>query len=302
MTDSAYVLPITINGGQDILLAKASADYAFNKLTPDNKKKYWTNDNAQDWSLETNNTWNKKYAFSAYAARREVHPYLVFEHQLTQIQFYVTSGTQFSHMEGEQIKKDAPALSVTDVTFSNVETKANLYVASGKIPEGLYDAVVDDATKDIAVTQATAGDDPTRTPLTPVIVPNKTENAKPIGAPTMLIPAAEYSVVIKLSQDPVGEGGTSATQTIERTLKIGDVQVKVADDSGNQPDAPGYTETWKKISELEESARQKLFTAGYRYNVNIKVYGLESVDITAELAPWKDGGKIDIDTDEAPEL
>lgn len=304
VTDSAYVLPININGGQDILLAKASADYAFNKLTSENKKKYWTNDNThtQEWTPE-NNTWKEKYAFSAYAARREVHPYLVFEHQLTQIQFYVTSGTQFTHTgdEGQPVT-DAPALSVTDVTFLNVATKANLYVASGKIPEGLYDAAVDDATKDIAVTQATAGDDPTRTPLTPVIVPNKTENAKPIGAPTMLIPAAEYSVVIKLSQDPVSEGGTSATQTIERTLKIGDVQVKVADDSGNQPDAPGYTETWKKISELEESARQKLFTAGYRYNVNIKVYGLESVDITAELAPWKDGGKIDIDTDEAPEF
>ena len=299
VTDSAYVLPIIINGGQDILLAKASADYAFNKLTDENKKNYWTNDGLA-WST-SNSTWNKKYAFSAYAARREVHPYLVFEHQLTQIQFYVTSGTQFTHTEGEQVKVDAPALSVTDVTFSNVKTKANLYVASGKIPEGLYDAVVDDATKDIAVTQATDNNDPTRTALTPVPVPNKDAGATQIGAPTMLIPAEEYSVVIKLSQDPVSEGGTSATQTIERTLKIGDVQVKVADSAGKNPGDAGYTDTWKKISEIGEGA-QTLFTAGYRYNVNIKVYGLESVDITAELAPWKDGGKIDIDTDEAPEF
>ena len=300
-TDSAYVLPITINGGQDILLAKASAKDAFDKVTADNKKTYWTTD-GNEWA-EGNSTWKEMYAFSAYAARREVHPYLVFKHQLTQIQFYVTSGTQFTHTEEGQVKEDAPALSVTDVTFSNVATKAKLYVASGKIPEGLYDAVVDDVTKNIAVTQARGTGDPTTTriPLTPVIVPNKTENAKPIGAPTMLIPAAEYSVVIKLSQDPVSEGGTSATQTIERTLKIGDVQVKVTDRNDKNPGDEDYIDTWKKISELGEGA-QTLFTAGYRYNVNIKVYGLESVDITAELTEWKEGGKIDIDTDEEPEF
>ena len=47
---------------------------------------------------------------------------------------------------------------------------------------------------------------------------------------------------------------------------------------------------------------QTQFTAGYSYLITVKVYGLEEVKISAELEPWKDGGKIEIDTDEAPEV
>lgn len=45
---------------------------------------------------------------------------------------------------------------------------------------------------------------------------------------------------------------------------------------------------------------QTQFTAGYSYLITIKVYGLEEVKISAELEPWKDGGRIDFDTDVPP--
>ena len=41
-------------------------------------------------------------------------------------------------------------------------------------------------------------------------------------------------------------------------------------------------------------------TAGYSYLITVKVYGLEEVKISAELEPWKDGGRIDFDTDVPP--
>lgn len=42
------------------------------------------------------------------------------------------------------------------------------------------------------------------------------------------------------------------------------------------------------------------FEVGKKYNVLVKVYGLEKVEITVELAPWVDGGSIVIDPDDNP--
>ena len=47
---------------------------------------------------------------------------------------------------------------------------------------------------------------------------------------------------------------------------------------------------------------QTQFTAGYSYRISIKVYGLEKVELSAELEPWVAGGDIEIDTDDAPEI
>lgn len=42
------------------------------------------------------------------------------------------------------------------------------------------------------------------------------------------------------------------------------------------------------------------FEVGKKYNVLVKVYGLEKIEITVELAPWVDGGSIVIDPDDNP--
>ena len=44
------------------------------------------------------------------------------------------------------------------------------------------------------------------------------------------------------------------------------------------------------------------FEAGYSFDITIIVYSLEDIDISAELTEWKEGGKVDIDTDVAPEI
>ena len=47
-----------------------------------------------------------------------------------------------------------------------------------------------------------------------------------------------------------------------------------------------------------EGAPTDAFTAGYSYNVVIKIYGLEEVEITVTLDEWKDGGETIIDPDD----
>lgn len=275
VTDSAYVLPILINGGQDIMLAKADTAYAARKAFGENLERKPAG-------------WKSGYAFSAYAARREVHPILQFEHQLAQLVFKVESGTDFS---------TSPQLYVDKVAVNKVNTKANLYIASVEIPQGLYDfeaASGDDMNKDVLwVKQAPTSEQTGLQELQKVAVPSKNADPKAIaiGEPLMLFPEASYEIALTLSQ----AGVTQDVEPLVRTINIADVKVLIQDPSGKNPGDPDYTPTYDATS-------QSKFEAGYSYVITIKVYGLESVDITAELAPWKEGGKIDIDTDEAPEF
>ena len=277
IADSAFVLPIKINGGQDIMLAKASAEYAFGEVSASDKKTYWTSD-GQEWSA-SNSTWADKYAFSAYSARRKVKPYLVFEHQLAQIQFNVKSGTTFT----EGASQVSPQLYIKSVKFTGVNTTADLYIASSSTGEQYKEGIHNEGNKGtIAVTEAEGTGDPAsvnRVELKPVKVPNKGDANKEIGAPTMLFPATAYSVDIVLAQDGTDD------QTI--TCNLNPANIKVKDGEGN----------WNTPSPAKTS-----FEAGYKYNVIVTVYGLEKIDVTVELEKWEDGGKADIDTDEKPEF
>ena len=105
------------------------------------------------------------------------------------------------------------------------------------------------------------------------------EGANILGESLMVIPnevvdgeADTFNATLTMTQ--FGE-----TQELPLTLSIADVK----DAEGNP-------------------VNQTQFTAGYSYLITVKVYGLEEVKISAELEPWKDGGKIEIDTDEEPEI
>ena len=48
----------------------------------------------------------------------------------------------------------------------------------------------------------------------------------------------------------------------------------------------------------DEGAPTDRFAAGYAYDLNIKVYGPQAIELTAELTPWKIGGSASFDPDE----
>ena len=255
----AYELPITIDGTQDIMTAVADHTYACDKkfgATPGTRPEGW----------------NDYYAFSAYAARRGVHPYLVFKHELTQLNFKVTSGTKFTN---------ETQLHVTDVTIKAVPSKATLCVA-GATPGVTVDMTSSDTeTNSIVDLKVKKSDD---ADLVPVKVPTATGDnppyvapaADPVGQSVMLFPDEEFVVWITIAQGITESSPTpTATEVIKRTINI------------------------SEISQASELSLSK-FDAGYAYDITFKVYGLESVDITAELTKWKKGGSIEIDTDDKP--
>ena len=260
----AYELPITIDGTQDIMTAVAKHTYACDKAF------------GKDPGSTRPSGWNDDYAFSAYAARRGVNPYLVFKHELTQLNFKVTSGTVFT---------TATQLHVTDVTIKAVPSKATLCVA-GATPGVTVDmtssetetnSIVDlkvkksdeDVLEPVKVPTATTSGEPST-----IVVPT----ADPVGQSIMLFPAEEYEIWFTIAQGITEAHPTpTATEVIKRTINISSI---------TQPSEQNLTQ----------------FEAGYAFDITFKVYGLESVDITAELTEWQTGGSVVVDTDDTPTI
>ena len=146
---------LTINGGQDVMLAKAdqAADYA--TAIANNA---FTGDVA---------TWNVYYAYSAYAARRGVHPTLKFEHQLVQFKFEIESGS--ANAVAEELKVVGLEL--------DANTTADLCVAGANL--GLSNAGTP-ASVQLYGFDAEAG----------YAVPNMPAEAAKIGECLMVIPNA----------------------------------------------------------------------------------------------------------------
>lgn len=258
-TKDAYELPITIDGTQDIMTAVAEHTYACDKAFPSGRPQ---------------TGWKDDYAFSAYAARRGVHPYLVFKHELTQLNFKVTSGTKFT---------TKTQLHVTDVTIKNVPSKATLCVAGATPGVTVDETSSETETNSIVDLKVKQSDD---VDLAPVEVPTATGDnppytaaaAVPVGQSVMLFPKDEFEVWITIAQGITEQNPTgTASEVIKRTINISGIT-----------QASGLS-----LSE---------FAAGYAFDITFKVYGLESVDITAELTEWKEGGYIEINTDDEPKI
>ena len=210
------------------------------------------------------NSWNDLYAYSAYAARRGVQPSLVFKHQLVRFTFQITSGSEF---------EDDNRLTVTGLSV-NARNVADLCVAGETT--GLVNIQPETAALELKSLV-----DGALTDLEEYIVPNAseviTDGSNVLGESLMVIPnpapvvgeSDKYSMVLSMVQD-----GKSIDYPVD--LKFSDVKGTV----------DGQTQ----------------FTAGYSYRITIKVYGLEKVELSAELEPWVPGGDIEIDTDDAPEI
>lgn len=102
---------LTITGGQDVMLAKADQAADYNAAVENG---VFTGDV---------NNWKIYYAYSAYAARRHVHPTLKFEHQLVQFKFEIESGSE--NAVEEELKVVGLEL--------DANTTADLYVAGSEL-------------------------------------------------------------------------------------------------------------------------------------------------------------------------
>lgn len=196
--DRIYV-PVTITGGQDIMLAKA--------------------DKIKDVE---NTTVDPLRAYSAYSARHFVKPTLKFEHQLARFNFYVVAGSATTVEAGKEI-------TVTDVKIKDAKVSADLNIVGAN--RGLVDNAASATLADLTLMQKGTDGLEALEPVGPAAYyadPDvRKENKTKVGESIMVIPGEDsYEMVFSLKQANVA----APVPTEPITLKIEDFGVEAAAD------------------------------------------------------------------------
>ena len=234
-----------LNGSQDIMVGKATPDEEDLAKCADETKIY-----------------------SAYAARRDVQPDIVFKHLLSRLVFSVTGGNQ-------DACNDTYGVKVTGITVKSKYT-GKLIVAYTPDAEVTNELVPTEDVTDLELMQRDDADTQGNHNLIELKAQGpKWDDAEDkaiktnIGEAIHAVPADQYELTIKLKQ--LVKTQTDPAAEAEKTFSYNDV-IKLADD--------------------------KVFEAGYSYNVNITVYGLSEIKINTTLTPWVDGGNIDMNPED----
>lgn len=240
-------IAVTIDGSQDIMAAKANPAFDIVNCSDEAGKK-----------ISADN------AYSAYAARRGVHPTLTFEHMLTRFQFYVVAG---------QGSANAAKVKVSQIAMESA-TNAVLQVA----PELSLEAT-EGAEKSFL---SLAGIDATTNAFTPAtdFVDRNAPGAAKTSNSIMVLPGeASHNMKVTTIFDASVNDYKQPITPLEFTIDAADI---IDPETGN-------------------SAGLKTFQAGYQYDIIITVYGPEAVQITAVLSEWEDGGYTEYDPDKEME-
>ena len=231
--DDDYKLDVTINGQQDILLAKAlGADAVIKKEVE-----------GQPTTVEVDG------AYSAKTARAGVHPNLEFQHQLAQFNFNVRNCGTYA-----VVLKGASLTAVNEGVLTVAGTNQGL--VAGAATEEL----------EVSTTEQTLAK----------VDKTATDNYTAVGVPVMVFPESEYSVVLYLYQD-----GMDASKVRKVTVPV---------------TITNTTEVLGQLGLVTDPGALK----GYAYDLNITVYSLEQITVTASLVAWKEGKSFEFDTEDNP--
>ena len=243
MTDGVS-LAIKIDGTQDVMAAKANPadDIKGNSKIP---------------------AANLKDVYSAWAARRGVHPTLVFEHLLSRFNFYVVAGSE----SAKTVKVKSISLASKTEAVMSIAPEIGL-TNYGATKEDLVLAKVDPA-------GVTPYSEVGNTTFTYDQVNIVEEGYGKIGNSIMILPGQD---TLNIKAEITKEG---LLQEIE-ALDVDLMSSMIVDKNGQNVKTG--------------------FEAGKQYDIILTIYGPESVQITAVLSDWEEGGTGVIDPDDAYEV
>lgn len=238
----AYTLDFTINGTQDLMVASTNK----------------TQDITDSGNAEAVGMESKLY--SAWSARRNVVPNLVFQHLLSRLNFKVLAGNAETGNLADKVH-----ISKIEVFSKSAGTLIIIPQGEGEDKtqgiKNMQDIPVD-APLPFLVMKAAS--DPSASKKLETLVPVAAEiGSTHVGVGLLVYPAESYDVVIHTAQ------------SINGNAKEGTI-------------------TWKIVPPAPQTA----FAAGTAYSVTIKVYKLEEIKVDATLTPWLDGGDIPVDPDD----
>lgn len=259
-TPGEIVVPVQIDGTQDLMVAKAELTDAQKALL--------------DGNLTTDEEKEAEYAkaYSSYTARRGVQPNMLFKHLLSRLTFEVKAG------ENKILSSGLDGVYITSIELIGVESKGNIRISAAKqeleitptSPEELVNLSL--GIKNPVDIGGFTFDG---------VKPTSEVDFVPMGESIMTMPGqTAFEVIIKMRQI---KGGVLITKKNESTGVV-------------ESEFPFKTQIKAPVVKDKETGDliSDFFVTGYSYRVKLTMYGLEEINITAELAPWKQGDDIEL--------
>lgn len=226
---------IEIDGSQDVMVAKA--------------------DDANEKGIDPNRV------FSAYAARNEIQPNLLFKHLLTRLQFNVTPmGSNKNNITIKRIAVKSKTTGQLIVAYTGEELEQLVWTPEQELSYVNLKQRSDEADKKSALI-----------PLNEFVLD---ENGSDVGEALLVSPESNYYLLIELSQEVDTGNGTEVVNYSYGDIDNGQAALMINPNEGKDK-----------------------FEAGHSYKVSIKVYGLEKIVITTTLEPWISNAEDDVDID-----
>ena len=207
-------------------------------------------------------------AYSAFAARRGVQPTLNFQHQLARFTFKIVPGSA----SGDLVK--VTAIELESNTQGTLQIAPAVEAGQPTIldqKEANYLSLANEA-------EGTAGAN-----NLPYEVPGYTgadQQAVKVGESLMVMPG-QTSYKLRVSMTQQGNVTDQETQQPSQ-LPVDALETVIAAasvDTNDDGTADGVA----------------TFEAGKTYEITIKVYGMEKIEVSATLKDWEDGGSVVID-------
>lgn len=249
--ENAITLPVTIDGSQDLMLATA---------------------HKADDNLGIGINENRMY--SAYSARKGIHPNLQFDHQLARFDVRVQSGDF-------KTKPEVSAkLTLTKVTVES-HYDGMLYIANKAYNENPpYLQVDESSSKPLDIWRPNP-----EGVLSPL---DETHNFKLVegegesmtaplldAGTVMVMPGQQkYKIYIGMTQEEYSEGMVEYTSEIDFS--------HVIPTEGLEPDTEAV--------------------AGHQYYVDVVVYGLQGIEVMVSMTKWQEAGSFILDRDREVEI
>ena len=296
------VLPIEIDGSQDLMVAQAIPSSADSAKIDVNKR--------------------EESFYSAYAARRGVQPSFTFNHLLSRLVFNAAAGLEKATGEaGVRIDsivvkdvqyKGSMEVAATELWAAN---KTNWLALAADKKDFYLQQRVGDSIKALEPNQELVWDaenlgkdDSQNFTGGPVFYGDTLR----IGESLLLPPTTEaYKLVVYYSQMPncnavenayaeAKADSIAATGVApDSTTWVGNWITAFNAETNNNPTYEDYkNRLYRGVLTANLKPGTKGFEAGKQYNVNFTIFGLEEIKLSVTLTGWEEGGDFSFDNDE----
>ena len=221
------------------------------------------------------------YGYSTYSAHRGINPTIDVKHQLTRLKFTAYPGDGRSEnititgIEVKTITQGKLVVASTDLSKVGLTFRDDQPLSSIFLKEKSIDGI--------------EGNQPLRQDFYNIVMtaedkklPNNKwmeRTATPIGDCLLVPPSETIRLILHYKEKyQISENGDEYGIRYPKVV----YDIKAPTEKQN----------------IEESTGLYKFKSGYSYDIKIAVYGLQPIEIVAQMEGWKEGGDVDLDEDD----